>query len=150
MRFWNRATSPDSVASPRSRSTVRGVPPANLWGQRPLFSRPDEENDPHIGILTPELRLDHLVPIDESDGSQARSDLLESQVVDISSTPIVLGFSTDNVAIPPTDAQITTAFGSQSVGFVGILIDNGGIGTVFLVVKSELDSWWYEQFTKAT
>ncbi len=60
--------------------------------------------------------------------------------------------STDNVASPPTDAELDTAFGEPALlgdGFFGLLDDNGAGTTVWLCYVINL-AWWYEQLTKAT
>ncbi len=60
--------------------------------------------------------------------------------------------STDNVASPPTDAELDTAFGQPAVlgdGFFGLLDDNDAGTTVWLCYVINL-AWWYEQLTKAT
>lgn len=91
--------------------------------------------------------MDGVTPVDESQGSQARTDL-ETEAR--TSTDVVVTVSTDNVSVPPTKAQIDTALGAnRPAGFIGIIIDNGGVGTVFLCVRSLLDSWWTETLTKA-
>ena len=143
MRYWDRAINPNTRMT-RSRSTVRGVSDS-VFGQRPMFSRPDEENEPELGWIAPESRLDDLVPTDESEGSKARTELLKAE----SSIPVILIFSTDNVTATPTDAELTLAFGERPVGFIGIVIDNGGAGVVYLVVRSQGDTWYFEQLTKA-
>lgn len=143
MRYWNRATDPDARAT-RSRSTVRGVSDS-VFGQRPMFSRPDEENEPELGWIAPEARLDDLVPTDESEGSQARAELLKAEA----STPVMLTFATDNVTATPTDAELTLAFGDRPVGFTAFVIDGGGAGVVYFVIKSQGDTWYFEQLTKA-
>lgn len=60
--------------------------------------------------------------------------------------------ATDNVASPPTDAELDTAFGQPSGlgdGFTGLLDDNGAGTTVWLCYVIN-NAWWYEQLTKAT
>lgn len=57
--------------------------------------------------------------------------------------------SDDNVSSPPTDAELTAAFGSQPDGFVGVLDDNGAGTDVYLVLRKN-SSWWHEAMTKAT
>jgi len=66
--------------------------------------------------------------------------------------PTKISFSDDNVASPPTDAEIDSAFGTPAgveKGFIGIIDDNGSETTVWFVVAIG-SSWWYEQLTKAT
>ncbi|KKN39473.1 hypothetical protein LCGC14_0743020 [marine sediment metagenome] len=96
-------------------------------------------------MLAPEARLDNLVPTDGGVGSQTRVDLLATEAV----PPVVLGYSTDNVAAPPTEDQLIEAFGNRQVGFTAFVIDNAMAGTVWLVIKSQSNTWWYEQLTKA-
>ena len=56
--------------------------------------------------------------------------------------------SEDNVATPPTDAQLDTAFPNAYNGFVG-LVDDNGAGTVVWLVAMVNDSWFYEGLTLA-
>ena len=58
----------------------------------------------------------------------------------------------DDVASPPTDAELDTAFGQPGTlgdGFVGVLDDAGAGTTVWLCVAMN-SAWWYEELTKAT
>lgn len=60
-----------------------------------------------------------------------------------------LAVSTDNVSSPPTDAELTTAFGTRQDGFVGVLDDNGGGLAIRLIVRSN-SNWYYSAvFTQA-
>jgi len=62
-----------------------------------------------------------------------------------------LTVATDNVASPPTDAELDTAFGTAAnlpEGFMGVLDDNGAGTTVWFCVVSS-NAWFYEQLTKA-
>ncbi len=56
--------------------------------------------------------------------------------------------NTANVSNPPTAAQLTAAFGTVPVGFVGLLDDNDANAEVYLVGWNGT-SWWYEALTKA-
>jgi hypothetical protein len=59
--------------------------------------------------------------------------------------------SDDNVASPPTDAELDTAFGTAANlydGFVGI-VDDAGAGTAVWLCIVKNSAWWYEQLTKA-
>jgi hypothetical protein len=117
------------------------------WGQRPLFSEPGEDQPlPEQGNMGYEGRPDDIHP---SDGRQSSDEVATLIADEVESAAVVLNFSTNNVSLPPTDAQITAAFGSRPVGFIGFIIDNGGSGTVILCIRSQQDNWWYEQFTKA-
>lgn len=145
MRYWSRVSNPDARKS-HTRSTLREQTGLSQFGQRPMFSRPDEENEPATGKLAPEARLDDVVPTDESTGSEKRTPL----VVPEGRIASVVLVSKNNVSNPPTDAQLTTAFGYRQVGFMGIVIDAAGAGLVWIVVKSTSNLWWYELLTKAT
>jgi hypothetical protein len=60
-------------------------------------------------------------------------------------------YSTDNVADPPTGAELNTAFGTPEVlgpGFVGVLNDNAGGVDVWLCVTLA-HTWWYVAMTLA-
>ena len=148
MRYWDRAKDPNKPES-RSRSTVQPVlsPVPSQFGQRPMFSVPGEDQPPpDQSMMGTESRLDPVVPEDNSQGSKSRT------VLD---TPnpragITFTFSTDNVSATPTDAELRLAFSGRPAGWSGILIDAGGVGTVYLCVKSQGDTWWYEALTKAT
>ena len=57
----------------------------------------------------------------------------------------------DNVASPPTDTELDTAFGTPEAagdGFIGILDDNGAGTSVYLCVARNSE-WWYATLTKA-
>lgn len=54
-----------------------------------------------------------------------------------------------NVSNPPTDAEITAAFGTQSDGFEGLIDDNGAGTTVWRVIRKN-SKWWYWSTTEAT
>lgn len=59
--------------------------------------------------------------------------------------------SVDDVANPPTDAQLDSAFGTPAAvgsGFVGLVDDNDADANVWLVA-SNATSWWYVALTKA-
>ncbi len=86
-----------------------------------------------------------MTPVDEGVGSQTSADRLVTADV----LPTILAYSTDNVSSPPTEDELTAAFGNQGAGFTALVLD-GGIGTVWLVVKSKFDKWWFEALTKAT
>jgi len=69
-------------------------------------------------------------------------------------TPVVAGdmiqlqISTANVSDPPTDAELTTAFGTPRNGYMA-LVDDADAGTVVWKVWRAADAWWYEELTKA-
>lgn len=133
----------------RSRSIIRPLQGVGTsqWEQRPLFSEPGpNQPPPEDGRMASEVQPDMIHP---SDGRESSDEVATSVLDEVTSAAIILNFATDNVALPPTDAQITAAFGSRPVGFVGFIIDNGGSGTVILCVRSQQDTWWLEQFTKA-
>ena len=56
--------------------------------------------------------------------------------------------SYNNVANPPTDAELTTAFGWQPDGFTAIIDDNAGATNCYAVWRAS-GKWWYEELTKA-
>jgi len=56
--------------------------------------------------------------------------------------------SSDNVSSPPTDSEITSAFGTPSDGFAGVIDDNGAGSDVWLVRRAS-GAWWYQALTKA-
>lgn len=62
-------------------------------------------------------------------------------------TPVLV--SDDNVSATPTAAEITTAFGAQGDGFIGVLDDAGAGTTVYVVVRKN-SKWWYAAMTEAT
>lgn len=58
---------------------------------------------------------------------------------------------TDDVANPPTDAQLDTAFGTPAnvgAGFIGVVDDNGAGANVYLCA-SDGTNWWQSAMTKA-
>jgi hypothetical protein len=59
--------------------------------------------------------------------------------------------ATTDVANPPTDAQLDTAFGTPATvgsGFLALL-DDDGAGTAVYLVASDGTNWWYAALTKA-
>ena len=81
---------------------------------------------------------------------KAMSLKLESLAADVERGIVV---SNDNVASPPTDAEIDTAFGTAANlydGFTGIIDDagTGTGGTVWLCIAKN-SVWWYVQLTEA-
>ena len=147
MRYWNRLSDPDK---PRARSRSPIIPligtARDQWGQRPLFSVPGpDQPPPEEGRLGSEARLDGITPLDESPGSEARTALIAGE----GRIPVVLTNSKDNVSGTPTEAEFDLAFGAKPVGFIGIVIDGGGAGQVWLVVRSKSELWWYERLTRA-
>ncbi len=147
MRYWDRVKDPNKPES-RSRSVVRSVlsPVPSQFGQRPMFSVPGEDQPPpDQEMIGTEARLDPVVPIDDSRGSKSRTVLENPNLRE----GIVLTYSTNNVANPPTEDQLNTAFGPRPVGWTGFVIDAGGAGVVWFCIKSRGDLWYYEQLTKA-
>jgi len=69
-------------------------------------------------------------------------------------TPVVAGdmvqlqISTANVSNPPTDAELTEAFGTPRNGFMA-LVDDADAGTTVWKVWRAADAWWYEELTEA-
>lgn len=59
-----------------------------------------------------------------------------------------LPISTDDVSNPPTDAELTIAFGWQPDGFTGLVDDNDAGTTVWKVWRAA-SKWWYEGLTAA-
>lgn len=56
-----------------------------------------------------------------------------------------------NITIPPTAAELTTAFGSPADITEGMLkwVDDGGTATSVILVVPIGGAWWYEVLTKA-
>lgn len=148
MRYWNRVQDPDKPES-RSRSTIDSVstPEPSQFGQRPLFSEPGpDQPPPEQGALGAEARLDPVVPTDESEGSEARTDL---EVLN-PRAGVTLTVSHLNVGNPPTEAQIIEAFGPRPEGWIGLINDGVLAGTAWLCLKSANNKWNYQKFTRAT
>lgn len=59
-----------------------------------------------------------------------------------------LPVSTDNVSNPPTDAELTIAFGYQPDGFTGLVDDNDAGATIWKIWRAG-GQWWYEGLTAA-
>ncbi len=93
-----------------------------------------------------EARLDEVTPVDESWGSEAYL----SRVVKEARIPVLFTSSNYDVASPPTDAELTAAFGHKSKGFAAIVFDDGGTAAAYFCVKGPSGTWWYEALTKAT
>lgn len=150
MRYWNRLRDPD-IPRTRSRSVTQ-VPTGiarSQFGQRPMFSVPGpDQPPPEEGRLNPEARLDDVVPTDESVGSEARTELHRDEV---SVAGVMVPYVAFNVSYPPTDAQLTSALGTQAMGYMALVIDGVNYTSpVWLCVKSFGDSWWYELLSRAT
>jgi len=75
---------------------------------------------------------------------------LERRLDNLVKPAVGFKISEDNVASPPTDAQLNTAFPNAYNGFVGLVDDagTGSGGTVWLVAMVN-GVWWYEQLTEA-
>ena len=126
-------------------------PSPTQFGQRPLFSEPGENQpQPTRGALGTEARLDDVVPVDRSSGSKATTNL-EQVGLDVG---VILPYSIDNVSNPPTEAQLDAAFGTNPAGWFSAVVDSGGAGQVWLVMRSVSNAdgfrWWYEALTRAT
>lgn len=135
------------VTETRSRSVVRPLPGtgANQWGQRPMFSEPGpDQAPPEDGRIPSEMQPDDINP---TDGRESSHEVASEAIVD-PVAPVRFTISSLNVSSPPTDAQLTEAFGARSLGEAFIVID-GGSGAVWLVVQAEGGSWWYEALTEA-
>lgn len=148
MRYSNPAQDPDARES-RSRSTIMptGGDTPNQFGQRPMFSVPGpDQPPPDQGMIGREAQLDPVIPTDESEGSKSRA-VLEFPNAREGTTHT---YSINNVSSPPTEAQIEAAFGPRPAGWIGLIIDGGSAGAVWLCVKSKSNLWWYEALTKAT
>lgn len=141
MRFWDPLVHPERKRT-RSRNLQVNQEDRSEVEKRPLFSRADEEHEPQKGLVTGEARLDDVVPVDDRPGSRRQAQARKAEVL----PNIKVAFSAIGVASPPTDAEITEAFGKKSAGFVGVIISGG---QAWLVVRSRSDEWWYEQLTKA-
>jgi len=61
---------------------------------------------------------------------------------------VQLQISTANVSNPPTDAELTEAFGTPRNGFMA-LVDDADAGTTIWKVWRAADAWWYEELTEA-
>lgn len=147
MRYWDRAVDPDRRES-RSRSTVDSVltPEPSQFGQRPMFSEPGpDQPPPEQGTIGTEARLDPVVPVDDSEGSKART-VLEHPNPRLG---VMMTYSKLNVSNPPSEAELDEAFGSKPSGWAGFVIDGGGAGVVWLCIRSTSGLWYYEQLTKA-
>ncbi|KKM83706.1 hypothetical protein LCGC14_1306600 [marine sediment metagenome] len=144
-RYWAPLRDPNKPEA-RSHSISRVGTVGDQWGQRPLFSEPGEDQlPPDQGNIGYEGRLDDIHP---SDGRKSADGVADFRV-DEAFIPIQFTESIDNVAFPPTDAELTAAFGAQSVGSAFVVRDGGGAGLVYLVIKGGNDTWWYELLTKA-
>ena len=146
MRFWDPLSNPDQRLS-RQRSVMRGVPNPGQFGQRPMFSRADEDNGPvsMLDQIAPEARLDDLVPADEGPGSKARAELIGVAASD----PVFITYSSANVSATITEAEIMAVFGPRNSGFIGAIIDGTGAGKMWLCIKFRT-YWHFVGMTRAT
>ncbi len=115
-----------------------------------MFSEPGEDQPPpDQGNMGYEGRPDDIHP---SDGRQSSDEVATLIVDEAGDSATTVSVSTDNVSAPPTDTQITAAFGAgRPDGFVGIINDNGSSVQVWLCIrtKAAVNAWWYELLTKA-
>ncbi len=145
-RHWAPLQDPNK-AETRSRSISRVGTTSDVWGQRPLFSEPGEDQlPPDQGNMGYEGRPDDIHP---SDGRES-SDAVASLVDNSPTAPVKFSVSMYNVSSPPTDAQLTEAFGNKAGGEAFIVNDNGLSSALWLVVRARDGSWHYEALTKAT
>lgn len=147
-RHWAPLTDP-TRSEARSRSVIHphiGTA-ASQWGQRPLFSEPGpDQPPPEDGRIPSMMQPDDIHPEDGRSSAEGVATLVKEEA---EASAVFLNFSTDNVSLPPSEAQVEAAFGARTTGFIGFIIDNGGNGTVILCIKSQLDKWWFEIFTRA-
>lgn len=92
------------------------------------------------------MQPDDIHPEDGRSSAEGVATLVKEEA---ETSAVFLTFSTDNVSLPPTEAQVEAAFGDRTTGFIGFIIDNGLSGTVILCIKSQQDKWWFEIFTRA-
>lgn len=143
MRFWNPPINPDNPPI-RRRTAQRKHEGEHRFPLTPIFSDATEEQPPSESTIGPEARVDDLTPEDRGPGSQDRADRVLAQGP---TEPVVMTYSPAIVSSPPTDQEIRDLFGTQQIGFVGLIIRSA---VVWMVVKGSADAWWYEQLTKAT
>ncbi len=76
-----------------------------------------------------------------------------SSISDANGNPVnSVAHSTDDVTVPPTSAELVTAFGSASAkgaGFTATLDDNGAGTTVYIIVSDGTDWFYSAALTKA-
>ena len=147
-RVWQPLKNPDHPAT-RSRSTILRHPghAPTQWGQRPMFSEPGENQPPpEEGLMPQEIRTDAITPMDGRPGSEGVAELRKSEAVEFVMYPT----SPDNVASPPTDAQIRAAMAPTNRGESFIIQDNGGAGKIWLIIRGGSDTYYYVGLTKAT
>ncbi|HOU13457.1 MAG TPA: carbohydrate binding domain-containing protein [Anaerolineae bacterium] len=93
------------------------------------------------------LTAEEVAAIYVSDKPLADTGALVAPVV--SGLGLRLPLSYNNVSNPPTDTELTIAFGWQPDGFTAI-VDDAGAATNCWKVWRASGAWWYEELTKAT
>ncbi len=114
-----------------------------------MFSEPGpDQPPPDQGAMLTAVRLDEVHPTDRREGADSVTEFAPAVL------PPGIPFHIINagtLSVPPTDAQIRVALGSQAgVADAFIVRDGGGAGQLWFVVRGGADTWWYERLTKAT
>lgn len=73
---------------------------------------------------------------------------LERRMDNLAQPEVGVPIAVTNVANPPTDANLDTAFPNAYHGFVGLVDDNNAGTTVWLCAYVN-SKWWYELLTEA-
>ena len=143
-RHWAPLRDPQ-IPETRSRSISRVGSVGSQWGQRPLFSEPSEDQlPPEQGNMGREGRPDDIHPSDGRQSSDETATLVKAE----SLIPVKFSFSKNNVASPPTAAQLTAAFGSKREGEAFIVFD-AGAGAAWFIVRGVSGVWEYVALTSA-
>lgn len=146
-RHWAPVVPPNTPEI-RSRSVIQplqGIGSA-VWGQRPMFSEPGENQPPpEDGRMAPEMQTENTHPIDLSLSADGVADVVKDEAI----IPVHFSRSKYNVNSSPTNDQLTEAFGKRKVGDAFVIQDGGGAGVIMLIIRGGRNTWWFEVLTKA-
>lgn len=147
-RYWAPVKDPNRP-EPRLRSTITHSDVGMNWGQRPMFSEPGpDQPPPDQGAMLTAVRLDEVHPTDRREGADSVTEFAPAVIPP--GIPFHL-ISAGTLSVPPTDAELNIAIGSDAqLGNAFIVRDGFGANLLWLVVKGGANTWWYERLTKAT
>lgn len=147
-RVWQPLINPEHRGT-RSRSTMKTVVSQDqaVWGQRPMFSEPGENQPPpETGRMMSEIQIDSVTPSDGRQGSEGVAEVRKGEAI----IPVAFPETIYNVGNPPTDEEIRFAMGRvMNIGNSFIIRDGTGAAKVWLIVRGGGDTYYHLGMTKA-
>jgi hypothetical protein len=75
--------------------------------------------------------------------------------LDVTSSSIQIKRETSDISNPPTNAEITSAFGTPAAageGFIALMDDNDAATNIYIVASTGTteDRWWYAALTQSS